>query len=511
MSMGRLKAHRDTTRRLARGLKWTDVYDWLVESGYFPESYVLPPCFTVKKRPASPKVFAKRKGKQFPVAVHECCEVHFPKSDWTDRHFGIIHPEIHNDIAYHLARNWKTVADALIPDDSDVTCYSFPLPVDSKRPGRVGQLRSGRMIYEFLWMTEENLAAVAYRYQYVVRADIKNFYPSIYTHSIAWALHGKKKIRSGNNRRDYGFLGNRLDKLFQYGNDQRTNGIPIGPAVSDIVSELIAAAVDRELTRHVRTSSLKCEMARFKDDYRILVHSESDARRVLRMLQAALQEYDLELSDSKTTVVPLPDGLFRPWVSEYHAVHPRKRWRFRWKEFRELYLAVLRIDQKYPHTGVIDRFLADVVSNRGNLKVHLTNRNLEKAMSMLLMLGRRRAKAFPKVMAIVESVLRSPFGQLHTKDIIAYLSEYLEGLMREEERNKYLITWISYFMVSNGLKPQLRSNPSLKDPITRSVFNNRGALFKDAKDFQLFEGCVTRGRQLTMLEHLDVFNPPLPT
>ena len=92
------------------------------------------------------------------------------------------------------------------------------------------------MIYEFLWMTEEDLVSSSHRYTHLVQADIKSFYPSIYTHSLAWAIHGKRHIRKGNNRHDYTLLGNRLDRLFQYSNDQRTNGIPIGPVVSDIVA-----------------------------------------------------------------------------------------------------------------------------------------------------------------------------------------------------------------------------------------------------------------------------------
>ena len=48
------------------------------------------------------------------------------------------------------------------------------------------------MIYEFLEMAENDLVAEAYNYKYILKTDIKNFYPSIYTHSIAWALHTKE-------------------------------------------------------------------------------------------------------------------------------------------------------------------------------------------------------------------------------------------------------------------------------------------------------------------------------
>ena len=93
------------------------MYHWLLEHGYFPESYVLPPCFRVVRHPTTPKLFAKvkkkKKGGELVLTVRRCADVHFPKTDLTDRNFGIMHPELHNDIAYHIARNWKTIVDHL--------------------------------------------------------------------------------------------------------------------------------------------------------------------------------------------------------------------------------------------------------------------------------------------------------------------------------------------------------------------------------------------------------------
>ncbi len=45
----------------------------------------------------------------------------------------------------------------MIPVDSSVTSYSFPVPIDAKNPGRLGYLRSGRLIYEFIEMTDDDL------------------------------------------------------------------------------------------------------------------------------------------------------------------------------------------------------------------------------------------------------------------------------------------------------------------------------------------------------------------
>jgi len=507
-----IEEHRKQTKDLARSLKPTEVYEWLLLHGYFPESYVLPPCFKVvgipKKGKSYFKVGGTRKRTTFAPTRTECVKVHFPKSEFTDRTFGIIHPHIHNDIAFHISRNWKKIVEALIPRDSMVTAYSFPIPVTKKAPCRVGSLRSGRMIYEFIDMTDDDLVSVAYRYTHLVKADIKNFYPSIYTHSLAWALHGKKSVRRQNNIHNFTLVGNRLDKLFQNANDGCTNGLPIGPVVSDIAAEIIAASVDRELTRHLKGLGIDCAAVRFKDDYRILVKSEHEARSVIKALQASLREFNLELSDEKTKISPLPSGLFREWVSRYHAIHPQKRPTYSWKQFRELYLGVVDIDRACPGTGVIDRFLADIVSKDGHLKLHLEERNLERAVSMLLMLGSLRIKAFPKIMAILESIIRSPFGSSHEAAILAYLEEFLRRISTEEERNKYLISWLLYFLVSNGFYQRLASKPSLKDPVTRSIASNRPIVFSKVADFKLFQGCKAAGRDVTMLQHLDIFNPP---
>lgn len=507
-----IEEHRKQTKSLARSLKPTEVYQWLLRHGYFPESYVLPPCFKVVATPKTGKTYFKvartRKGTTFAPTRTECVRVHFPKSEFTDRTFGIIHPHVHNDIAFHISRNWKKIVDALIPTDSVVTAYSFPIPITKRAPGRVGSLRSGRMIYEFIDMTDDDLVSLAYRYTHLVKADIKNFYPSIYTHSLAWALHGKKFVRRSKNIHNFDLVGNRLDKLFQYANDGCTNGLPIGPVVSDVAAEIIAASVDRELTRHLRILNIDCAAVRFKDDYRILVKSEHEARNVIKALQASLREFNLELSDEKTKVAPLPTGLFREWVSRYHAIHPRKRWRFSWKLFRELYLGVVEIDRACPGTGVIDRFLADIVSKDGHLKLHLEERNLERAISMLLMLGSLRIKAFPKIMAILESIIRSSFGSAHEAAILLYLEEFLRRISAEEERNKYLISWLLYFLVSNGFYRRLTTKPFLKDPVTRSIASNRAIVFSKAADFKLFQGCKAAGSGVTMLQHLDVFNPP---
>ena len=494
--------HFRKTAALAASLKRPAVYRWLVTSGYFPESYVLPPCFTVLTHPAYGKVYTTHTKKNYKPPIHEYIQVHFPKTELTDRTFGIIEPELHSDIALHIARNWKAVIGVLFHNQNKVCAYSFPVPVDKSNVGKVGRLRSGRLIYEFIEMAERDMAAVSYKFSFLLTTDVKNFYPSLYTHSIAWALHGKKVIRKVGNRYDYTFLGNRLDKLFQNANDGCTNGVPIGPAVSDLVAELMLAAVDRILSRDLTDDVL---VVRFKDDYRILAKSEQAGRSVVKNLQAALKEYRLELNDEKTQVHKLPDGLFRTWVSEYHAANPLPKAYYSFKRFKETYLAVVAIDRRNPGTGVIDRFLADIVRNDYTLRVRLNDGSIPRIISLLLMLANLRTKAFPKVLAVIEAMVRSPAGQVHAADIKAHLVSFLAELSKRESENRYLIAWIYYFLRANGLDGNITSIKAPSHCIPRAVRTSRFTEFSSAADFRVFQGVKTAARSMSMLEHLDIF------
>jgi hypothetical protein len=274
------KDHFKRTKELAQLLPKAKIYNWLVTKGYFPEAYVLPPCFEVTKHPEFGEIYFPvktnaRNKTEFKPDISEFQQVHFPKTNLTDRTFGIIHPKIHSDIAFTIAEDWDTIINCIFHVENQVCSYSFPVPVDNKKPGEIGGLRSGRMIYEWIEMAENDVASIAFRYKYLIKTDIKNFYPSIYTHSIPWALHGKDFIRTENNcsnRNNYNLTGNRLDKLFQNANDGCTNGIPIGPVVSDLIAEIVLSGVDRKLSQLLIDAGISDDVSivRFKDDYRIL-------------------------------------------------------------------------------------------------------------------------------------------------------------------------------------------------------------------------------------------------
>ncbi|MEO1299806.1 MAG: RNA-directed DNA polymerase [Cyanobacteria bacterium J06636_16] len=151
--------------------------------------------------------------------------------------------------------------------------------------------------------------------RYVLQADISQFYQSIYTHSIPWAIHGKEIAKK--RRHDSSLLGNQLDKLVRNSQDGQTMGIPIGPDTSLVIAELILCALDLELKTQISNSCTHPYRGfRYSDDYEFVFLTRSEAETALSHLQRILSDFELTLNPDKTKIVELPCSLDSNWVLE---------------------------------------------------------------------------------------------------------------------------------------------------------------------------------------------------
>lgn len=73
---------------------------------------------------------------------------------------------------------------------------------------------------------------------YLVKADISTCFPSIYTHSIAWALVGKDNAKSNSGRKFKSKWYNKIDHCAQNIKNGETHGLIIGPHASNLISEI---------------------------------------------------------------------------------------------------------------------------------------------------------------------------------------------------------------------------------------------------------------------------------
>ena len=158
-------------------------------------------------------------------------------------------------------------------------------------------------------MAEKDLVAEAHKYKLLTKVDITNFYNSVYTHTIAWAWCGDRyKALSDSN---FQKTGSKIDKLIRYSNDKRTNGIPVGPVLSDLIVEVILSERDKVITKKIKQLGIDFLATRFKDDYRILCNSQEDSDKIIRIIIDTLNDFNLQVNEAKTKTVELPEGLYR--------------------------------------------------------------------------------------------------------------------------------------------------------------------------------------------------------
>ncbi len=496
------QAHIKLTKNLVKAIPSRKIAKWLLTEGFFPEQYVLPPCFKVEKFTFKKNPYFDFSKKQA-LPLSEICEITFPKSQLTERAFGLINHKIYHDLVWHLMDNWSEAQSKLFSPKNRIYSYSFPIPLNKENVGSLGSLRSGRMIYEFIEMSESDLLSEAHKFNLAIRSDIKNFYPSIYTHSIAWALNGKEEARK--DRSKFKLFGNKIDKLLQNANDGCTNGIAIGPAVTDLITEIMLSVVDIKTTQQLKKSGIDFMGVRFKDDYRFLCRSEGEAQETLRVLQRTLKEFNLSISEEKSTISELPEGLFREWTSEYNSCSLKYKYPIKYKMFENTFRRVLLIDKIYPNTGVIDKFLSELISMKYNLKLKLTQKEVYKVFSLLLMLKERRSKCLPQILAIIELMI-STFSKEKKaiQKIYESLNELTERKFKNQKSNSYDLIWLTYFLKSHK-KLTVKWPTKLKSELLQSIKSNKQKFDEETTYCKLFRKIDSPGKNTPLSKHLKIF------
>lgn len=284
-----------------------DVFTGLLDHGLFAEK--IPPCFTSK---GLATFVSEKMGGMLDEADDSKLKAAFKKGEHdymrydalrdsnVPRHMGVPHPEAYAVQALAITKHWQTIA----------THCNQPKPAFSRIHVRhIGDGRIFEMNYKGneRYRLEEDEQRWMSGAQFVVEADIATCFPSIYTHSIPWALHGKAEAKKSGSLT--GLAGNVLDKCTQSTRDRQTNGLLIGPHASNIISEIILTQIDADLQAKGHS-----KVKRHVDDYRFFAASFDEAERFIKDLGLALRAYEMSLNEKKTKILPLPCPSEANWV-----------------------------------------------------------------------------------------------------------------------------------------------------------------------------------------------------
>ena len=272
----------------------------ILARGYFPKE--LPPPFNTKLFGAfaetAPPVFhldTSKKGSKGNLvsrpAVHNLA-----RTGTLRRKLTIPNPVNQYQIASAVAQGWPELKSACA-----LSPISLTMPRYLKHGARAINPRSP---FDAMPVARARSRTAS---RYLLTTDLSQFYPSIYTHSIPWALHTKSVAKTKPN--DYSLLGNVIDLSMRNSQDRQTIGIPIGPDTSLVIAEAILSSVDAQLTGTITRRGF-----RYIDDIACGFRTVSEAEETLGRLQQLIGQLQLELNPRKTRIIELPAELEASWV-----------------------------------------------------------------------------------------------------------------------------------------------------------------------------------------------------
>lgn len=237
------------------------------------------------------------------------------------------------------------------------------------------------------------------KYLMMLKLDVTGCFYHIYTHSVAWAMVGKKLAKVSIGKK---MLGNDFDTLMQRLNYNETNGIVVGPEVSRIFAEIIFHRIDLNVLKILKEKGLVLglhyEIRRYVDDMMVFANNEKTLNIIESVIEKELAFFKLDLNKSKREIIERPFGtplscckqdvinLFERYRDEQilNADNPIKSpYKVALAFFRELRLIISKYNVAY---GDVNRMLLTFVSKALRLVKTKNNSDDVKASQCICLL-----------------------------------------------------------------------------------------------------------------------------
>jgi len=216
------------------------------------------------------------------------------------RPLQLIHPAFYVSLVHEITEesNWKYIVNRftdLIKKSRGIECASLPVVSSCYKKDKAAQ------IVHWLGEVERKSIMNSLEYDYLYHTDIVDCYGSIYTHSIAWALHGKDVAKK--ERQNKNLIGNIIDKKIQDMSYGQTNGIPQGSVLMDFISDMVLCYIDTLLYEKIKNyRGRDYKIIRYRDDYRIFVNNPQVGEQIIKELTEIINDFGMKINSTKTKI-----------------------------------------------------------------------------------------------------------------------------------------------------------------------------------------------------------------
>lgn len=425
----------------------------LIEKGFFPRQ--LPPPFQTKEFAEfydKNESKLRRKEKSSRGIKYSC-----PRVGITRTEVVITNPAHQAPLFDFIAAHWNDIVSHY--KKSTHSC-SKPLT----KGERAANLPSFK---KFL----ENCFTESYYHHVRLKTDISNYYPSIYTHSIPWAIHTKPTAKADDS---FALWGNELDKLVRDTQYKQTTGLPIGPDSSFIISELIGSSIDE----YIESKFPDLVGYRFVDDMYYFFGEQGEAEVFMKEIRTIFKEFELKVNTTKTTIDPLPIGVDDEWVIKLRRFEFGENYFQQKSDLISFFSLAFEYSKSFPDKFILSYAIRRIQNERFKKEVF-------KMYESLLL---KTIQIEPGTMPDVLRILLSYYPWVDKTRV----KKAIEGIIAysAERALDYELSWALWYAISFEIKLSFNTSRLLeriKDPVT-------SILILDALDLKLIpKKAVTMG------------------
>lgn len=272
------------------------------------------------------------------------------------RPLELMHPAIYVSLVNTICEenNWETIKTRFKGFEGGiVNCCSIPVMSVDHQTDLATQIRSW-------WQKIEQQSLIySLEFSHLLHTDVTDCYGSLYTHSIAWALHGlnlAKETRKANS-----LLGNQIDSYIQASRYGQTNGISQGSVLMDFIAEIVLGYVDSLVNDELKGSK-DIKILRYRDDYRIFANSDEQVESVLKIISDKLRLVGMRLGVSKTiSFRNVIEGSIKP--DKLAGIDLQDLGKANAKTIQKQLLRLHAFGQRFPNSGALRRLVAEFHTN----------------------------------------------------------------------------------------------------------------------------------------------------
>ena len=367
------------------------------------------------------------------------------KFSW--RPLELIHPAIYVSLVNVICEenNWASIKARFNEFEGGVLdCCSAPVMSIDHQKDVATQIKSW-------WQSvEQQSLTYSLEFSHLLHTDVTDCYGSLYTHSIAWALHSMEVAKKSKGKNS--LLGNKIDLHIQAGRYGQTNGISQGSVLMDFVAEIVLGYVDEQINLEI-AGSKDIRILRYRDDYRIFTNSDERAESTLKIVSDKLRAVGMKLGASKTfSCRNVVEGSIKP--DKLAGIELQDLGKSNAKTIQKQLLRLHSFGQRFPNSGALRRLVGDFHASVSKQTDVLDDLDVQVAIATDI------AFVSPATFPVVAGILSHLISLAASKDKVRLWTKVRDKMARMPY-NGYLEVWLQRVTQLKAVGIKLESKEAL--------------------------------------------------